>query len=75
MLDRISELNSKTFENFGDPEINTRIQQYELAYRMQTSVPELMDLSGERRLMSILSAAKCPFRRASQLHHRLLQAW
>jgi hypothetical protein len=47
MLDRIAELNTKTFENFGDPEINTRIQQYELAYRMQTSVPELTDLSKE----------------------------
>lgn len=47
MLDKVAELNSKSFENFGDPEIKTRIEQYELAYRMQTSVPELTDLSKE----------------------------
>ena len=47
MLDAISQLNQVRAEAFGDPEIETRIAQYELAYRMQTSVPELMDLSGE----------------------------
>lgn len=47
MLDKVAELNSKSFETFGDPEIKTRIEQYELAYRMQTSVPELTDLSKE----------------------------
>ena len=35
------------FEAYGDPEIETRISQYEMAYRMQTSVPDLMDLSKE----------------------------
>ncbi len=47
MLDKLSELNSLGFENYGDPEINTRIQQYEMAYRMQMAVPELTDVSRE----------------------------
>ena len=47
MLDGIGELNQKRFEQTGDPEIATRIQQYEMAYRMQTSIPELNDLSDE----------------------------
>lgn len=47
MLDKLSELNSLSYENFNDPEIQTRIQQYEMAYRMQSSVPELTDLTKE----------------------------
>jgi len=47
MLDRVAELNQNKLEEFGDPEIYARIKQYELAYRMQTSVPELSDLSDE----------------------------
>jgi hypothetical protein len=47
MLDDLSQLNRLKFEQSGDPEINTRIAQYEMAYRMQTSVPELTDLSDE----------------------------
>ncbi|GAB4497643.1 MAG: DUF1501 domain-containing protein [Saprospiraceae bacterium] len=47
MLDKIAELNHLHLEEFGDPEISTRIAQYEMAYRMQTSVPELLDLSDE----------------------------
>ena len=47
MLDDIKQLNQSNFKDFGDPEIVTRIQQYEMAYRMQTSVPELTDLSKE----------------------------
>ncbi|MEM9018521.1 MAG: DUF1501 domain-containing protein, partial [Verrucomicrobiota bacterium] len=47
MLDDLEVLNQETLEEFGDPEINTRIQQYEMAYRMQTSVPELTDFSDE----------------------------
>jgi uncharacterized protein (DUF1501 family) len=47
MLDALAELNQQQFESIGDPEINTRIQQYEMAYRMQTSVPELTDFSTE----------------------------
>ena len=47
MLDSLAELNSMRAEEFGDPEIDTRIAQYEMAYRMQASVPDLMDLSDE----------------------------
>lgn len=46
-LDVIGTLNRLKFEEQGDPEIATRIAQYELAYRMQSSVPELMDISSE----------------------------
>jgi hypothetical protein len=47
MLDAVAKLNKIKAESYGDPEIETRITQYEMAYRMQTSVPELMDLSKE----------------------------
>jgi hypothetical protein len=47
MLDGLAKLNAKQFQAFGDPEINTRIAQYEMAFRMQTSVPELTDISKE----------------------------
>ncbi|MDF1813513.1 MAG: DUF1501 domain-containing protein, partial [Verrucomicrobiales bacterium] len=47
MLDDLAKLNQQSLEESGDPEINTRIQQYEMAYRMQTSVPELTDFSDE----------------------------
>lgn len=47
MLDSIAKLNEIKYHQMGDPEIETRITQYEMAYRMQTSVPELVDLSKE----------------------------
>lgn len=47
MLDALADLNTKRMHDFGDPEIQSRIAQYEMAYRMQTSVPEAMDLSQE----------------------------
>ncbi|QDT71500.1 DUF1501 domain-containing protein [Lacipirellula limnantheis] len=47
MLDSLAALNEIQFQQSQDPETETRIQQYEMAYRMQTSVPELMDLSDE----------------------------
>ncbi|MBS0207853.1 MAG: DUF1501 domain-containing protein [Planctomycetes bacterium] len=47
MLDDLGELNQLKLAEQGDPEIATRIAQYELAYRMQTSVPELTDVSKE----------------------------
>ena len=47
MLDKLSELNSMGFEENGDPEVAAKIAQYEMAYRMQTAVPELTDLSKE----------------------------
>ena len=46
-LDVLSALNNEQFKQFSDPEILARIKQHEMAYRMQTSVPELMDLSSE----------------------------
>src|SRR5262245_55609682 len=46
-LDDLSALNKLELKEFGDPEIVTRIAQYELAYRMQTAVPELTDTSKE----------------------------
>jgi hypothetical protein len=46
-LDDIARLNELRLEATGDPEIETRIAQYELAFRMQTAVPELTDVSGE----------------------------
>jgi hypothetical protein len=47
MLDRLAELHAMQFQDVGDPEINARVAQYEMAYRMQTSVPEVMNLSDE----------------------------
>jgi hypothetical protein len=47
MLDELAALNTESYKEFGDPEISTKIQQYEMAYRMQTAVPEITDLSKE----------------------------
>ena len=47
MLDAAAKLNHMHLDEFGDPEIETRITQYEMAFRMQTSVPDLLDLSKE----------------------------
>jgi hypothetical protein len=47
VLDAVRDLNRLEHANTGDPEIETRIDQYEMAFRMQTSVPELTDLSRE----------------------------
>ena len=47
MLDQLSRLNNDRYDAVGDPEIQSRIAQYEMAYRMQTSVPELTDISNE----------------------------
>src|SRR5207237_9357657 len=47
MLDSLARLNQKEFETVADPETQARIAQYEMAFRMQSSVPELIDLSGE----------------------------
>jgi uncharacterized protein (DUF1501 family) len=46
-LDDLAELNEMRAKELGDPEITTRIHAYEMAYRMQTSVPELTDIRGE----------------------------
>ena len=47
ILDDVARLNEMNLEEYGDPEIATRIAQYEMAYRMQASVPELTDFSQE----------------------------
>jgi len=47
MLDTVEEINRQTLAEVGDPETNARIAQYEMAFRMQSSVPELIDLSKE----------------------------
>ncbi|HIC18086.1 TPA: DUF1501 domain-containing protein [Candidatus Poribacteria bacterium] len=47
MLDRLHDLHQLQYDREIDPEIQTRVAQYEMAYRMQTSVPEVMDLSEE----------------------------
>jgi hypothetical protein len=58
ILDTIAELNSAHLDDVGDPEIATRIGQYEMAFRMQMSVPELTNLSGESRATLDLYGAK-----------------
>jgi hypothetical protein len=47
MLDNLAQLNEISYQEFGDPEISAKVQQYEMAYRMQTAVPEITDLSKE----------------------------
>ncbi|HMC10348.1 MAG TPA: DUF1501 domain-containing protein [Pirellulaceae bacterium] len=48
LLNGVQALNREQLADVGDPEIATRISQYEMAFRMQSSVPELMDLAGEK---------------------------
>lgn len=57
-LDVIRELNQRQFKNTGDPEIQTRINAYEMAYRMQSRAPELMDFSQESQATMDLYGAK-----------------
>ena len=47
MLDALAKINQAEYKKVGDPEINTRIAQYEMAFRMQSSVPDLVSISGE----------------------------
>ena len=47
LLDRLAELHEIQFNDLGDPDINSRVAQYEMAYRMQASVPEVMDVARE----------------------------
>jgi hypothetical protein len=47
MLDSLARLNQRQLEEIGDPDTRTRIEQYEMAFRMQTSVPELLNISQE----------------------------
>lgn len=59
MLDKIAALNEINYNSFGDPEINAKIQQYEMAFRMQTAVPEVTDLSNEPDDIVKLYGPKC----------------
>jgi hypothetical protein len=59
MLDNLSLLNQMNYEKFGDPEIISKIQQYEMAYRMQTAVPGITDLSKEPDHIVKMYGADC----------------
>jgi Protein of unknown function (DUF1501) len=59
MLDKVAALNEMEYKNFGDPEIATKIQQYETAFRMQTAVPEILDVSKEPDDIVKLYGSEC----------------
>jgi hypothetical protein len=77
VLDALNELNQRSYAKFGDPDIQTRIAQYEMAFRMQSSVPELVDLSKEPRHVLDLYGpnAKTPgtFAHSALLARRLVE--
>lgn len=58
VLDALGQLNQQQLQATGDPEIETRIKQYEMAFRMQASVPELMNIDGETKETIELYGAK-----------------
>jgi hypothetical protein len=58
VLDAVRDLNAARLADTGDPEIATRIASYEMAYRMQTSAPELIDLGGETRQTLVMYGAE-----------------
>jgi uncharacterized protein (DUF1501 family) len=76
-LDLVGELNRKRLEAINDPEIATRIASYEMAHRLQTSAPELMDLKGESKetleLYGIKDPAKASFARACLVARRMIE--
>ena len=59
MLDTLSALNASSLEEFGDPEIHAKIQQYEMAFRMQTAVPEITDMTKEPESIIKLYGPEC----------------
>lgn len=74
--DAVSELNRARFAAVGDPEIQTRIAAYEMAYRMQMSAPELMDTSSEPKSVMDLygvEPGKASFANNALLARRLVQ--
>ncbi len=77
MLDGISAMNEKSYAALGDPEIQTRIQQYEMAFRMQSSVPELADITGEpehiHELYGAESKERGTFANSALMARRLLE--
>ncbi len=75
-LEQIRSLNQKRLQFEGDPEIATRIANYEMAYRLQTSAPELMNLAGESSgtlQMYGCDPAKASFARACLLARRMVE--
>jgi hypothetical protein len=75
-LDLVSELNRRRLGEVGDPEIATRIASYEMAFRLQSSAPELMDLRGESRETLAMYGAepdKPSFARACLLARRMIE--
>jgi hypothetical protein len=76
-LDALNRLNELALQSAGDPEIAARIQSYEMAYRLQTSAPELMDLRGESKEMLTRYGIKDPneasFARNCLLARRLVE--
>jgi hypothetical protein len=75
-VDAVKQLNALRLKQVGDPEIATRIAAYEMAYRMQSSAPELMDLAGETKETLALygvDPAKPSFARNCLLARRLVQ--
>ncbi len=77
LVDAVRELNLKRLVETGDDEISTRINAYEMAYRMQTSAPELMDISGESQetldLYGISDIKETTFARNCLLARRLVE--
>jgi len=77
LVDAVRELNRKRLEETGDDEIATRINAYEMAYRMQTSAPELMDTSSESQatldLYGIQNPKESSFARNCLLARRLVE--
>jgi hypothetical protein len=76
VLDAVNDLNRSQLEAVGDPEIATRIEQYEMAFRMQTSVPDLMDLAKESpRTLGLYGAVpgKASFANNCLLARRLVE--
>jgi uncharacterized protein (DUF1501 family) len=77
MLDGLGSLNRKSYEAVGDPEIQTRMQQYEMAFRMQASVPELVDFSQEPEHIHAMygedSKVRGTFANSAMMARRLLE--
>ncbi|RBP36054.1 uncharacterized protein DUF1501 [Roseimicrobium gellanilyticum] len=75
-LDLVGKMNRRQMEAVGDPEINTRLANYEMAFRLQTSAPELMDLKSESKAtldMYGCDPAKPSFARACLLARRMIE--
>ncbi|HTI69441.1 MAG TPA: DUF1501 domain-containing protein [Candidatus Limnocylindria bacterium] len=77
MIDGVSELNHRSYEAIGDPEIQTRTQQFEMAFRMQASVPDLTNLAGEsestHRLYGEESRNRGTFANSALMARRLVE--